>query len=77
MALALDLTGLQKILYQLEYGDDVAAVLGMLFIWRQKLCQPSMPGRAERSEFDSSHSNEKFVSMRLYAARYAKRVMQK
>ena len=39
MALAFDLTGFQKILYQLEYRNDVAAILGMLFIGRQKLCQ--------------------------------------
>lgn len=39
VALALDLTGFQEILYQLEYRDDVAAVLGVLFIGRQKLSQ--------------------------------------
>ena len=37
MALALDTAGLQKILHQLEHGDDMAALLGVVFIGRQEL----------------------------------------
>ena len=39
MALALDPAGLQKILHQLEHGDDMASLLGMVFIGRQELGQ--------------------------------------
>ena len=39
MALAFDPAGLQKILYQLEHGDDMPALLGVVFIRRQELGQ--------------------------------------
>ena len=39
VALALDATGFQKILHQLEHGDDVSALLGMVFVGRQELSQ--------------------------------------
>ena len=39
MALALDTAGLQQILHQLEHGDDMAALLGVVFIGRQELGQ--------------------------------------
>lgn len=39
MALVFRFAGFQKILYQLEHRDDVAALLGMLLIGRQELSQ--------------------------------------
>ena len=39
MALALDAAWFQQILHQLEYGDDMAALLGMVLVRRKKLGQ--------------------------------------
>ena len=39
MALALDPAGFQKVLYKLEHGDDMAALLWVVFIGRQELGQ--------------------------------------
>ncbi len=39
VAFALDAAGFQKILYQLEHGNDMAALLGMVFVGRQELGQ--------------------------------------